>query len=153
MLSRRARNAVVPCTIAAAVACALADACSSAKPAETPGADAGAEAGEGGACPGGQPEAGSTCSGQTDCPYGCGTTYCSCPYGFWQCSIVLHGEGGACETVDGTPVPEAGAACAGACGPFVGTTCSFLCPGGQGPISAICGTSGWRVLGACGAED
>ena len=116
----------------------------------TGGADAGSDAeGEAGTCPDSQPGAGTECSGEFPyCPYDCGTTYCSCASGFWQCSPVLHGEGGACEAVDGTPAPKEGDPCAQACGPFVGDTCSFACPGG-GSVGATCGASGWQLLGAC----
>ena len=141
----------VRAAIAAGVVCCLAVGCSSST--RGAAADAGSEAGEeGGACPASEPAAGSECTGdQMDCPYLCGTTYCSCPAGFWVCSVVLHGDGGACAAVDGTTVPQEGAACAQACGPYVGDTCGFVCPGG-GPVSAECETGGWHVLGECGGD-
>jgi hypothetical protein len=137
--------------IAAAVAWCLG--CSSTKR-SAEGPDAGAEAGEdGGACPDAEPGPGVDCTGaQVDCPY-CGNTFCSCtPAGFWQCAVVLQGDGGACTSVEGAPVPQEGAACAQACGPYVADTCSFVCPGGQGPVSAECESTGWHVLGSCGGD-
>jgi hypothetical protein len=123
----------------------------------TAGSDAGSDvtAGEGGACPDSEPAAGSLCSAdEVDCPYACGTTYCSCTSsGFWACSVVLYGDCGACASVDGSPVPQEGAACGLACGPFVGDTCSFACPGSEGPVNAICETTGWHVLGSCSGGD
>lgn len=139
--------------VAAALVWGLVGACSSTTHGTAAEKDAGSEASGsdgGGGCPDSEPGAGTVCAGEeVDCPYACGTTYCSCTSGFWACSVVLYGDGGACASVDGSPAPQEGAPCALACGPFVGGTCSFVCPGSEQPIGAVCETSGWHVLGSC----
>ena len=105
--------------------------------------DGGAADGNPPGCPSSQPQG--TCSGPLNCSYGC--TFCTCAGGSWSCSA--PGCYGGCSP---TP-PKDGASCGGCCGPSVGMTCEYACPGDAGTLQATCvglgGTSGTWKVGSC----
>lgn len=103
--------------------------------------DGSADGGNPPGCPATQPSG--ACAGPTKstCQYGCSS--CFCQAGQWQC--VAPGCSGGCLP---TP-PAADEACGGGCcGPSVGMTCDYPCPGGGAQHATCVGGSGggkWRV--------